>query len=142
MATNLVASRLMVRRAAQALDEDADNAVELCAMAKLFATDSCFNICNEALGMHGGYGYLKDYPVQQFMRDTRVHQILEGMSTSTCFSILHTRISPHAVSMIIIIIIEVLGALYHHLYPLIIICFLNPGTNEIMRLIISRKLLE
>ena len=78
MATNLVASRLMVRHAARALDAGADNAVELCAMAKLFATDNCFSICNEALGMHGGYGYLKDYPVQQFMRDTRVHQILEG----------------------------------------------------------------
>ena len=97
MATNLVASRLMVRNAARALDNSADNAVELCAMAKLFATDKCFDICNEALGMHGGYGYLKDYPVQQFMRDTRVHQILEGtvlhtytyvrvMSDITCFS--------------------------------------------------------
>lgn len=78
MATSLVASRLMVRKAAVALDEGSANAVELCAMAKLFATDHCFNICNDALQLHGGYGYLKDYPVQQFMRDTRVHQILEG----------------------------------------------------------------
>ena len=79
MATALTASRLMVRNAAVALDKGRDNAVELCAMAKLFATDQCFNVCNDALQLHGGYGYLKDYPVQQFVRDTRVHQILEGM---------------------------------------------------------------
>ncbi len=79
MATSLAASRLMVRNAASALDNGANNAVDLCAMAKLFATDHCFTICNEALQLHGGYGYLKDYPVQQLMRDTRVHQILEGM---------------------------------------------------------------
>ena len=86
MATKLLGSRLMVRSAAVALDENADNAVELCAMAKLFATDNCFEICNESLGMHGGYGYLKDYPVQQFMRDTRVHQILEGKLTYATIS--------------------------------------------------------
>lgn len=68
----------MVRNAAAALDREDRNVVELCAMAKLFATDHCFAICNEAMQLHGGYGYLKDYPVQQFMRDTRVHQILEG----------------------------------------------------------------
>ena len=79
MATALVASRLMVRKAATAIDEDSNNVVELCAMAKLFATDHCFAICNDALQLHGGYGYLKDYAVQQFMRDTRVHQILEGI---------------------------------------------------------------
>ncbi len=78
MATSLVASRLMVRNAAAALDSGSDHVVEMCAMAKLFATDHCFNICNDALQLHGGYGYLKDYPVQQYMRDTRVHQILEG----------------------------------------------------------------
>ena len=74
----------MVRHAARALDAGANNVAELCAMAKLFATDNCFSICNEALGMHGGYGYLKDYPVQQFMRDTRVHQILEGKRLGMC----------------------------------------------------------
>lgn len=78
MATRLVASRLMVRTAAQALQEERSDAVALCSMAKLFATDECFAICNEALQMHGGYGYLKDYAVQQFLRDIRVHQILEG----------------------------------------------------------------
>ena len=80
MATDLVASRLMVRTAASALQGGQPNAVSLCAMAKLFATDKCFAICNEALQLHGGYGYLKDYPVQQYMRDCRVHQILEGGS--------------------------------------------------------------
>ena len=68
----------MVREAARALQDDRGSAVELCAMAKLFTTDTCFSICNQALQLHGGYGYLKDYPVQQYMRDTRVHQILEG----------------------------------------------------------------
>ncbi|KAM8903293.1 isobutyryl-CoA dehydrogenase, mitochondrial isoform 2-T2 [Spinachia spinachia] len=78
MATKLVASRLLVREAATALQEKRPDAVSLCSMAKLFATDECFNICNQALQMHGGYGYLKDYAVQQFVRDIRVHQILEG----------------------------------------------------------------
>lgn len=78
MATRLVASRLMIRSAAVALQEEREDAVALCSMAKLFATDECFAICNQALQMHGGYGYLKDYAVQQFVRDCRVHQILEG----------------------------------------------------------------
>uniref|UniRef100_A0A4W4FHT2 Isobutyryl-CoA dehydrogenase, mitochondrial n=1 Tax=Electrophorus electricus TaxID=8005 RepID=A0A4W4FHT2_ELEEL len=82
MATRLVASRLMVRQAALALQEDRPDAVPLCSMAKLFATDECFTICNQALQMHGGYGYLKDYAVQQFVRDIRVHQILEAPSTT------------------------------------------------------------
>ncbi|KAL0973251.1 hypothetical protein UPYG_G00201020 [Umbra pygmaea] len=78
MATKLVASRLLVREAALALQEGRSDAVSICSMAKLFVTDECFNICNQALQMHGGYGYLKDYAVQQFVRDSRVHQILEG----------------------------------------------------------------
>ncbi|XP_042330949.1 isobutyryl-CoA dehydrogenase, mitochondrial [Sceloporus undulatus] len=81
MATRLVASRLMVRNAARALQEEREDAVALCSMAKLFATDECFAICNQSLQMHGGYGYLKDYAVQQFMRDIRVHQILEVFSS-------------------------------------------------------------
>lgn len=93
MATALVTSRLIVRQAANALDAKSPDASALCSMAKLFATDHCFQICNDALQIHGGYGYLKDYAVQQYMRDCRVHQILEG-------------------------------------------------TNEIMRLVISRSLLE
>ncbi|XP_007894198.1 isobutyryl-CoA dehydrogenase, mitochondrial [Callorhinchus milii] len=78
MATGLLAARLMVRNAASALQAGREDAVALCSMAKLFATDECFTICNQALQMHGGYGYLKDYAVQQFVRDIRVHQILEG----------------------------------------------------------------
>lgn len=78
MATDLVASRFMVRQAAHSLDTKTQAHVPLCSMAKMFATDKCFNICNDALQIHGGYGYLKDYPVQQYMRDCRVHQILEG----------------------------------------------------------------
>jgi len=93
MATELEAARLMVRNAAASLDSGAADATILCAMAKRFATDMGFNVCNEALQLHGGYGYLKDYPIERFLRDVRVHQILEG-------------------------------------------------TNEIMRLIVARKLLE
>lgn len=78
MATNLIASRLLVRKAANMIDRNSEHSVMYSAMAKKFATDNCFDICNEALQLHGGYGYLKDYPIEQFVRDTRVHQILEG----------------------------------------------------------------
>mmetsp|Transcript_27917 Transcript_27917/g.71038 ORF Transcript_27917/g.71038 Transcript_27917/m.71038 type:complete len:415 (-) Transcript_27917:271-1515(-) len=78
MVTNLTASRLMVREAARQLELKTSTATLQCAMAKQFATDSCFNIVNDALQMHGGYGYLKDYPLQRYLRDLRVHQILEG----------------------------------------------------------------
>ncbi|MGH6993542.1 MAG: acyl-CoA dehydrogenase family protein [Caulobacteraceae bacterium] len=78
MATSLQAARLMVARAAQALDEGAADRTLLCAMAKRFATDAGFAIADEALQLHGGYGYLKDYPLERIVRDLRVHQILEG----------------------------------------------------------------
>ncbi|XP_053649808.1 isobutyryl-CoA dehydrogenase, mitochondrial [Cherax quadricarinatus] len=78
MSTELVASRLLVRNAATALQDDHPDAVTLCSMAKYYATEKCFNIINEALQLHGGYGYLKDYSVQQYLRDSRVHMILEG----------------------------------------------------------------
>lgn len=78
MATELVASRLLVRKAATMIDQSSPTATVFSAMAKKFATDRCFNICNTALQLYGGYGYLKDYPIEQFVRDTRVHQILEG----------------------------------------------------------------
>ncbi|XP_065179806.1 isobutyryl-CoA dehydrogenase, mitochondrial-like [Sycon ciliatum] len=78
MATDLVASRLLVRQAAHGLDTEQACHVALCSMAKLFATEKCFQICDRSLQLFGGYGYLLDYPVQQFMRDTRVHRILEG----------------------------------------------------------------
>ena len=93
MATELEAARLMVHRAAVALDNGEPDATMRCAMAKRYATDVCFHICDEALQLHGGYGYIKDYQVERFVRDLRVHRILEG-------------------------------------------------TNEIMRVIIARKLLE
>ncbi|WP_375267913.1 isobutyryl-CoA dehydrogenase [Phenylobacterium sp.] len=78
MATDLEAARLMVRRAAAALDAGRPDATRLCAMAKRFATDAGFHIANEALQLHGGYGYLADYPLERIVRDLRVHQILEG----------------------------------------------------------------
>jgi alkylation response protein AidB-like acyl-CoA dehydrogenase len=93
MATELEAARLMVHRAAVALDHGAEDATLRCAMAKRYATDVCFRICDEALQLHGGYGYIKDYQIERYLRDLRVHRILEG-------------------------------------------------TNEIMRVIIARKLLE
>jgi alkylation response protein AidB-like acyl-CoA dehydrogenase len=93
MATELVAARQMVRLAASKLDAGHADASTYCAMAKRFATDAGFNICNDALQLHGGYGYLSEFPLERLVRDTRVHQILEG-------------------------------------------------TNEIMRVIVARKLLE
>lgn len=78
MATALIASRLMVRKAATLFDIKSPHTTVYSSMAKKFATDHCFDICNTALQLHGGYGYLKDYPIEQFVRDTRVHQILEG----------------------------------------------------------------
>jgi alkylation response protein AidB-like acyl-CoA dehydrogenase len=78
MATELEAARLMVRHAAQALDAKHPEATKLCAMAKRFATDAGFQVANDALQLHGGYGYLRDYPLERVMRDLRVHQILEG----------------------------------------------------------------
>ena len=93
MATELVAARQMVRMAASRLDAGDADASTYCAMAKRFATDAGFNVCNEALQLHGGYGYLSEFPLERLVRDARVHQILEG-------------------------------------------------TNEIMRVIVSRKLLE
>jgi alkylation response protein AidB-like acyl-CoA dehydrogenase len=78
MATELDAARLMVWRGAASLDNADPLAVMHCAMAKRFATDAGFRICNEALQLHGGYGYLKDFPVERYLRDVRVHQILEG----------------------------------------------------------------
>lgn len=93
MLTELCAARQMIRLAAYKLDQNAPDKTAYCAMAKRFATDAGFQICDQALQLHGGYGYIKEYPIERHFRDTRVHRILEG-------------------------------------------------TNEVMRLIISRKLLE
>lgn len=78
MATELDAARLMVHRAAASLDAGAPDATLHCAMAKRFATDVGFRVVNEALQLHGGYGYIQDYGVERYLRDCRVHQILEG----------------------------------------------------------------
>jgi alkylation response protein AidB-like acyl-CoA dehydrogenase len=78
MATEIDAARLMVYRAAAKLDSADPDLTLYCAMAKRFATDIGFRACNEALQLHGGYGYLKDYPLERHVRDLRVHQILEG----------------------------------------------------------------
>ena len=78
MASDLDASRLMIWRAADALDRADPNATRYSAMAKRYATDLGFEICNQALQAHGGYGYLKDYGLEKLVRDLRVHQILEG----------------------------------------------------------------
>ena len=93
MATELEAARTFLWRAAAALDRKDSNATMLCAMAKRFGTDVGFEVANQALQLHGGYGYLSEYGMEKIVRDLRVHQILEG-------------------------------------------------TNEIMRLIVSRKLIE
>ena len=78
MATDLEAARLMVLRGAWAIDNDHPEKTKWCAMAKRLATDACFQIADEALQLHGGYGYLKDYPLERIVRDLRVHRILEG----------------------------------------------------------------
>ncbi len=78
MATDLEAARLMIYRAADALDRADPQASMYSAMGKRYATDLGFNIVNEALQLHGGYGYLKDYGMEKLVRDLRVHQILEG----------------------------------------------------------------
>jgi hypothetical protein len=78
MATELEAARLMVHRAAAALDAAAPDATLRCAMAKRYATDACWRICDEALQLHGGNGYMKSYPLERYLRDLRVHRILEG----------------------------------------------------------------
>ncbi|MEU1429042.1 acyl-CoA dehydrogenase family protein [Nocardia sp. NPDC005746] len=78
MRTSLEAARTLLWRAAAALDADAPDKVELCAMAKRFATDAGFEVANKALQLHGGYGYLAEYGIEKIVRDLRVHQILEG----------------------------------------------------------------
>lgn len=78
MLTDLEAARLMVYRAADALDKNEQKAPIYCAMAKRLATDVAFNISDKAMQLHGGYGYLRDYQIERIFRDLRVHQILEG----------------------------------------------------------------
>ncbi|TYO84820.1 acyl-CoA dehydrogenase family protein [Oceanicella actignis] len=78
METELQAARVFLRQAAWKLDQGAPDATRHCAMAKRFVTDVAFRVANEALQLHGGYGYLEDYGIEKIVRDLRVHQILEG----------------------------------------------------------------
>lgn len=78
MATALETSRLLLWRAATALDDGAEDKVQLCAMAKRYVTDACFEVADQALQLHGGYGYLREYGLEKIVRDLRVHRILEG----------------------------------------------------------------
>lgn len=78
MATALQASRVLLWRAATALDDNHPEKVQLCAMAKRYVTDACFEVADQALQLHGGYGYLREYGLEKIVRDLRVHRILEG----------------------------------------------------------------
>ena len=78
MATSLESSRNLLWRAASALDADHPDKVELCAMAKRYVTDACYGVADQALQLHGGYGYLREYGLEKIVRDLRVHRILEG----------------------------------------------------------------
>ena len=78
MATSLETSRILLWRAASALDAGDPDKVELCAMAKRYVTDTCYEVADQALQLHGGYGYLKEYGLEKIVRDLRVHRILEG----------------------------------------------------------------
>jgi alkylation response protein AidB-like acyl-CoA dehydrogenase len=100
MATELVAARQMVRLAAAKLDAGDPEATVYCAMAKRFATDVGFAVCNQALQLHGGYGYLRDYPLERYLRDTRVHQILEGTNEIMRVIIARRMLQDHATETI------------------------------------------
>ena len=78
MQTEIEAARLLLHKAASKVDEKSSDATMFSAMAKRFATDTSFDVINQALQLHGGYGYLQDYSIERFLRDVRVHQILEG----------------------------------------------------------------
>eukprot|EP00004_Rigifila_ramosa_P011169 TRINITY_DN2362_c0_g1_i1.p1 TRINITY_DN2362_c0_g1~~TRINITY_DN2362_c0_g1_i1.p1 ORF type:complete len:148 (-),score=23.86 TRINITY_DN2362_c0_g1_i1:20-463(-) len=78
MAIGVTTSQTMIRQAARLLDDKNSSATMYAAMAKRYATDTCFNVVNDGLQLFGGYGYLNDYPIERYLRDLRVHQILEG----------------------------------------------------------------
>ncbi|WP_440996249.1 acyl-CoA dehydrogenase family protein [Arhodomonas sp. SL1] len=100
MATELVAARQMVRHAAWRLDHGDPELTTYCAMAKRFATDVGFRVCNEALQIHGGYGYIREYPLERHVRDTRVHQILEGTNEIMRLIIGRRMLADHAMETI------------------------------------------
>ena len=100
MTTELVAARQMIRLAASKLDAGHPDATVYCAMAKRFATDVGFEVCNQALQLHGGYGYLHDYPLERLVRDTRVHQILEGTNEIMRVIVARRMLQEHATEAI------------------------------------------
>jgi hypothetical protein len=100
MATELVAARQMVRLAASRLDAAHPDATTYCAMAKRLATDIGFEVCNQALQLHGGYGYIRDYPLERLLRDARVHQILEGTNEIMRVIIARRMLQDHATETI------------------------------------------
>jgi len=100
MLTELVAARQMVRLAACKLDHQDPEATSYCAMAKRLATDLCFQVCNEALQLHGGYGYIRDYPLERLLRDVRVHQILEGTNEIMRVIIARRLLQDHATEVL------------------------------------------
>ena len=100
MATELVAARQMVRLAASKLDAGDPDATTYCAMAKRFATDVGFEVCNQALQIHGGYGYIRDYPLERLLRDVRVHQILEGTNEIMRVIVARRMLQDHATETI------------------------------------------
>jgi alkylation response protein AidB-like acyl-CoA dehydrogenase len=100
MATELVAARQMVRLAASRLDHRHPDATTYCAMAKRLATDIGFEVCNQALQIHGGYGYIREYPLERLLRDTRVHQILEGTNEIMRVIIARRMLQDHAMETI------------------------------------------
>ncbi len=97
MGTELEVARTMLYRAAWALDNKEPDATKLCAMAKRFVTDTGFDIVNRSLQMHGGYGYLSDYPLERMLRDVRVHQILEGANEVMRVIIARHMLAPYQV---------------------------------------------
>jgi len=100
MATELVAARQMVRLAAAKLDAGDADASVYCAMAKRLATDTGFEVCNQALQIHGGYGYIREYPLERLLRDARVHQILEGTNEIMRVIVARRMLQDHATETI------------------------------------------
>lgn len=100
MATELVAARQMVRLAAAKLDAADADATVYCAMAKRLATDIGFEVCNQALQIHGGYGYIREYPLERLLRDARVHQILEGTNEIMRVIVARRMLQDHATETI------------------------------------------
>ncbi|HSW03906.1 acyl-CoA dehydrogenase family protein [Aquabacterium sp.] len=100
MATELVSARQMVRLAASKLDQTRPDAQVYCAMAKRLATDIGFQVCNEALQIHGGYGYTREYPLERYLRDARVHQILEGTNEIMRVIVARRMLQDHATESI------------------------------------------